>query len=127
MTPQTRLIAIVGGVAFVIAAAVAVWFTMAGSRGDGKGWPAEERAAFMRNCVEQCRMSPGMTEAQYPVCDTACTCAANEGERNFSVAELAAAAQATISGNASPEQTAKMDRLKAAGMNCAAGNPPGKK
>jgi hypothetical protein len=127
MTPQTRLIAIVGGVAFVVAAAVAFWFTMTGPRADGKGWPAEERAAFMRNCVEQCRMSPGMTEAQYPICDTACTCAANEGEKNFTVAELAEAAQAVTSGNASPEQTAKMDRLKAAGMNCAAGNPPDKK
>jgi hypothetical protein len=127
MTPQTRLIAIVGGAAFVVAAAVAFWFTMAANRADGKGWPTEERAAFMRNCVEQCRMTPGMTEARYPVCDTACTCAANEGEKNFTVEELAAAAQATISGNASPEQTAKMNRLKAAGMSCAAGNPPDKK
>jgi hypothetical protein len=125
MTPQTRLIAIVGGVAFVVAAAVAFWFTMAGNRADG--WPASERAAFMRNCVEQCRLSPGMTEARYPVCDTACTCAANEGEKNFTVAELGAAAQATISGNATPEQTAKMERLKAAGMNCAATNPSDKK
>jgi hypothetical protein len=126
MTPRTGLIAalVVGAAALV---AVAVWFAMPGSRSGETGWPPSERAAFMRSCVEQCRKSPGVTEDKYPLCDKACTCSADEGEKIMTTAELGVVAQAISSGNASEEQTAKMDRLKAAGMSCAMGAAPDKK
>ncbi len=123
MTPRTRLaVLLLGGAGVLIA--VAVWFVIARDQPQaGAGWPPSERAAFMRSCVEQCRTSPGVTADKYPLCDTACTCAADEGEKTMSVQELAAAAQAINSRNASPEQTARMDRLKAAGMRCVARAP----
>ena len=118
MTPRTRLIAILlGGSALLIM--IAVWLVMSGDRTDGTSWPPSDRAAFMRSCIEKCRASPGVTEARYPLCDSACACAADEGEKVMSASELASAAQAITSGNASAEQTAKMERLKAAGLTCA--------
>lgn len=126
MSRQTRLIAaLLGGLAIAIVAAA--WFVFAGSHGDGTSWPPGERAAFMRSCVEKCRAAPGVTESHYPLCDSACTCAADEGEKIMTVQELAAAAQAITSGKASAEQTAKMDRLKAAGMRCSRPTNPAKK
>lgn len=126
MSRQTRLIAaLLAGLA--VLALAAIWFVMGRDQQAAIGWPPSERAAFMGNCIEQCRASPGMTESRYPICDSACTCAADEGEKIMTVQELASAAQAIGSGNPSAEQTAKMDRLKAAGMRCATGAAPAKK
>jgi hypothetical protein len=123
MSRQTRFIAaLLGGLA--VLASVAVWFVMVRHHQDGTSWPPSERAAFMRSCVEQCRTAPGVTESRYPLCDSACTCAADEGEKIMTVQELASAAQAISSGNPSAEQAARMDRLKAAGMRCAIGTAP---
>ncbi len=124
MTSQTRLIAMVGGVAVV---AAALWFTMVRDRTDLGGWPPSQRAEFMHSCVEECRKSPGVTEYKYPLCDRACTCGADEGEKIMTVQELGLTAQAIASGSASTEQLAKMDRVKAAGMRCAMGSAPDKK
>ena len=126
MASRTRLLAAGLGSAALLAAAVA-WFTTAGNRNDGTGWPPSERAAFMRNCIEQCRKSPGVTEDKYPLCDRACACGADEGEKIMTASELEEVAQAISRGSASGEQTAKMNRVKAAGMNCAASPPPGGK
>lgn len=126
MAPRTRLIALLLGGTAVVALAAAAWFVIAGDHTAGTAWPPSEREAFMRSCTEQCRTSPGVTQDRYPVCDQACTCAADEGEKTMTVQELAAAAQAITSGNASAEQTVKMDRLKAAGMRCTTGAAPAK-
>ncbi len=104
--------------------AAVAWFVLAADRTDGKGWPPAERAAFMRNCVEQCRAAPGVSEAQYPACQAACACAADEGEKTMTAQDLESAARAIGSGKASAEQTAKLDGLKAAGARCAAGASP---
>lgn len=127
MTPQTRLIAVAGGVAVVAAAAIALWFTMASDRTKLGGWPPSERAEFMRSCVEECRKSPGVTEDKYPLCDRACTCGADEGEKIMTSQELGQTAQAISSGSASAAQLAKMERVKAAGMRCVMGSAPDKK
>ncbi len=126
MSRQTRFIAaFLAGLA--ILALVAVWFVMGRGQPPAAGWPPSERAAFMRSCLEQCRTSPGVTEDRYPLCQSACTCAADEGEKTMTVQELASAAQAISSGKASAEQTAMMDRLKAAGMRCSTGTAPAQK
>jgi|SRR5471030_5744 hypothetical protein len=119
MTPRTRLIAaLLGGAAILIA--VAVWLVMPSDRKDGgTSWPPSERAAFMRSCIEECRKSPGVTEDKYPLCDRACACSADEGEKVMSVQELGLTALSISSGSASAEQTAKMERVKAAGLSCA--------
>ena len=126
MTPRSRLIAaLLGGVALLIA--VAVWLVMPGDRKDETSWPPAERAAFMRSCVEECRKSPGVTEDKYPLCDRACTCGADEGEKIMTVQELGLTAQAIAGGGASAEQIAKMERVKAAGMRCAIDSASDKK
>lgn len=127
MTSPMRSFVIVGGIAFVIAAAISFWLTMERNRMDGPGWPPAERAAFLRSCVEKCRAAPGMTADKYPLCDSACGCAADEGEKTMTLRDMSQAAEAISSGNASPEQTAKMERLKAAGARCAATIPQDKK
>ena len=118
MTQRTRLIAaLLGGAALLIA--VAVWLVLPSDRKDGTSWPPSERAAFMRSCIEECRKSPGVTEDKYPLCDRACACSADEGEKVMSVQELGLTATSISSGSASAEQTAKMERVKAAGLSCA--------
>ena len=123
-----RLLAIAGGGAVVVAAAVAFWLTMsgnmAGTRTGPAEWPPAERAAFMRSCQQECQNSPGVTPEKYPLCERACTCAADEAEKTMNMAQLSDAAQAVGSGKASPEQTALLERLKSAGARCAAGSPP---
>jgi hypothetical protein len=125
MAPRTRLIALLLGGAAILVLAV-LWFAIAAEHKEGTSWSASERADFMRSCVEQCRASAGMTQDRYPLCDSACSCAADEGERTTTVQELAVAVQAITSGKASTEQTAMMDRLKAAGLRCATGTAPAK-
>ncbi|MEI6202922.1 MAG: hypothetical protein WCP68_13310 [Enhydrobacter sp.] len=119
MTPRTSFIAaLLGGAALLIA--ITVWLVLPGDRKDGgASWPPAERAAFMRSCVEECRKSPGVTEDKYPLCDRACACSADEGEKVMSVQELGSTATSIAGGSASPEQIAKMERVKAAGMRCA--------
>lgn len=127
MTPRTGLIAaLLGGVALLVAVA-AWWFVAADHRKDGESWSSSDRADFIRSCVEECRKSPGVTEDKYPLCDRACACGADEGERIMTAKELAAVAQAITSGKATPEQSAKMDSVKAAGMRCIAIPPPAQK
>ena len=127
MTPRTRSIAaLLGGAVLLIA--VTVWLVLPSDRKDGgTSWPPSERAAFMRSCVEECRKSPGVTEDKYPLCDRACTCSADEGEKVMSVQELWSTATSISSGSASVEQTAKMERVKAAGMRCVMQAAPEKK
>jgi hypothetical protein len=126
MTSRTRLIAaLLGGVALL--AVVAIWLLMpAAQTPEEKGWPPSERAGFMSSCIQECRKSPGVTEDKYPLCDQACGCAADEGEKIMTARELETTAAAISGGNASAEQTAKMDRLKAAGAKCAAVTAPAK-
>ena len=126
MSRQTRFIAALLGGLVILALAV-VWFVVAGHHKEGTSWPPSERAAFMRSCLEQCRTSPGVTEDRYPLCQSACSCAADEGEKTMTVEELASAAQAISSGKASAEQTAMVDRLKAAGRRCSTGTAPAQK
>ena len=116
MTPQTRLIAIAGGAAFVVAAAVALWFTMA----DRTVWSPETRADFMRHCTDSCRKAPGVTEDKYPLCDRICTCDVDESEKTMSPRALALAEKAVGDGTATTEQTEKINRIIAAGKRCAA-------
>jgi hypothetical protein len=118
MAPRTRLTALLlGGVAVLVLAAV--WFVMAGDHKDGTSWPPSARKSFIASCVEKCRASPGVTEARYPLCDSACACAADEGEKIMTGDELGAAALAISAGTASAEQTDKMNRIKAVAMACA--------
>ena len=114
---RTRLIsALAAGAALLVA--LGVWLVVTGDSKDGS-WPPSERAGFMRSCIEECRKSPGVTEDKYPLCDQACACSADEGEKVMTVRELGLAAQAISGGNASAEQAAKMERMKAAGLSCA--------
>jgi hypothetical protein len=91
---------------------------------DGTPWP---RAAFIRSCTDACRKAPGMTDDKYPICDTACACAADEAVKIMSYQELVSAEQALGSGAASPEQTAKIKQIQAAGARCTGAAPPPQK
>lgn len=118
MTARTRLIAaLLGGAAIMVLAGV--WFVMVRANDDGTSWPPAQRAAFIRSCVEKCRLAPGVTEDRYPLCDTTCACAADEGEKIMTTRELTSAGLAMANGQVSAEQTAKVERLKAAGQSCA--------
>ncbi len=128
MAPRTRWIAaLLGGVA--VLAIVGIWLTWSGNRQEAASasWPPAVRGAFMRSCIEQCQKSPGVNADKYPLCDQACACAADEGEKIMTNQELDATAQAMSTASASPEQTAKMDRLKAAGARCVAAPAPASK
>ena len=119
MTSQARLIALVlsGG---AIAIMLGVWFITPNDGAAGNGWRPAERAEFVRNCVEECRKAAGVTPEHYPVCDNACGCAIDEGEKIMTAREADAASQATKSNTASAQQKAAMEQMKKAGLRCAA-------
>jgi hypothetical protein len=125
MTRTQLISSLVAGAALLVV--LGVWLVMAGGGKDGGAWPPSERAAFIRSCVEECRKSPGVTADKYPLCDRACACSADEGERIMTAQELGKTATSISNGTASPEQLAKMDRVKAAGMHCVTGAAPDKK
>ncbi len=77
-------------------------------------WPAGERTAFIKSCVDKCRASPGVTPDRYPVCDRACGCAADEGEKTMSVDEMIA-----IYKSGKADQNEKLKRITQAGIACA--------
>jgi hypothetical protein len=116
MSPKVRLIAAVTVGCFVIAFIVA-FFTTIGRPSD-KTWSSTDRRTFIASCVEKCRIAPGVTADRYPLCDSACACAADEGQKLMTGAELGAAAQAISSGTATTEQTAKMSSIQTAAMAC---------
>lgn len=120
MSRQTRLIAAVLGGAAVLALVVA-WLMIGGGHGDKTSWSSSQRKSFMTSCVKECRATPGVTPDRYPICDVACTCAADEGEKIMTADELDTADQAVHAGTASPGQKEKMNRLAEAGRRCVTG------
>lgn len=118
MSRQTRFIAaLLGGLAVLVL--VAVWLMRTDGPNGSTSWPPAARTSFIASCVEKCRAAPGVTEARYPLCDSACACAADESEKIMTGDELGAAALAMNAGTASAEQKDKMNHIKAAGMACA--------
>lgn len=118
MKPQTRLIVLVlAAVAIVLAAGT--WFLLGDDRGSETGWRPAERAGFLNNSVDECRKAPGVTPERYPICDRACTCAADEGEKLLTAREADAAAQAMKSNSATDQQKAALQQMQQAGMRCA--------
>jgi hypothetical protein len=81
-------------------------------------WPESQRASFIENCVKSCRNAPGAAAAAYPLCDQACGCAADEGEKFVTVNELAMIVLAEKVGMASSEQKEKIQKLKDASLSC---------
>jgi hypothetical protein len=125
MSGGTRLLAVVIGAVVVIAAIAGVAIYL--QRGqeapsaDASGrWPAQERTAFIDACVKSCRAAPGVTPARYPLCDQACKCGADEAEKIVTGQELVEVYKAMQSGKPTKEQSDKLERMKAAGVACAA-------
>jgi len=117
MTSQTRTVLLVVA-GLVVLAAVATWLSLRGHQGNA--WPAEAKAAFVKNCVEKCRAAPGMTEDKYAYCDSACTCSADESEKVVSIAELEEIGLAMKTGKTAPSQTETLNRVKGAAAVCTA-------
>ena len=117
MTSRTRLtVAILGGLA--VLAIGAIWFASR-TFTSGTSWPSSARAAFIENCVNECRAAPGVTPAKYPFCDSACTCSADESEKIVSVTDLEEIGLAMKKGTTSDAQIETFNRVKATGMSCA--------
>jgi hypothetical protein len=124
MSGRTRLLAIFGGLALIaLIAGIAITLHReqdAQPSGQPGGWPAQERTAFIDSCVKSCRAAPGVTPAQYPLCDQACKCGADEAEKIVTGQELVEIYKAMQSGKPTKEQNDKLERMKAAGVACAA-------
>jgi hypothetical protein len=124
MSERTRLLAAIFGGLAIIAVIAGVAITATTQRGQDTQlpgrWPAAERTAFIDSCVKSCRASPGVTPARYPLCDQACQCGADEAEKIVTGQELVDIYKALQSGKATNEQNDKLERMKAAGIDCAA-------
>ena len=79
-----------------------------------------ERRAFIDSCVKSCRSSPGVTADRYPLCDQACNCGADEAEKLVRAEELVELYKAMEAKKTSTEQNDKLEKMKAAGVACAA-------
>jgi len=125
MSGRTRLLAAIFGGLAVIALIAGVAITLqrgqdAQPSGQPGQWPAPERAAFVDSCVKSCRAAPGVTPDRYPLCDQACKCGADEAEKIVTGQELLEIYKAMQSGKPTKEQSDKLERMKAAGLACAA-------
>jgi len=124
MTGRTRLLAIFGGsAAIALIAGVAITLQRgqdAPTSGERGRWPAQERTEFVDSCVKSCRAAPGVTPVQYPLCDQACKCGADEAEKIVTGQELVEIYKAMQSGKPTKVQNDKLERMKAAGLACAA-------
>ena len=123
MSGRTRILAAFGGLA-VIALIAGVAITLqrgqdAQPSGEPGRWPAQERTEFIDACVKNCRAAPGVTPSQYPLCDQACKCGADEAEKIVTGQELVEIYTAMQSGKPTKEQNDKLERMKAAGIACA--------
>ena len=85
-------------------------------------WPASQGTAFIDSCVKSCRAAPGVTPERYPLCDQACTCSADEAEKMVTAQELVDLYKGMQSGKPTKEQNEKLEKMKAAGVACAAPN-----
>jgi hypothetical protein len=102
-----------------VVAAATVWFMRTSEdRPDATGWRPSEIAAFLNNCIEQCRGAPGVTPERRPLCDNACKCAADEARKVMTARELDAAAQAVNNNTATEKQKTAMAQLQQAGLRC---------
>ena len=61
-----------------------------------------------------------MTPERYPLCDQACTCSADEAEKMVTAQELVDLYKGMQSGRPTKEQNEKLEKMKAAGVACAA-------
>ena len=122
MSRRTLLLAatVGGAAALVVAIAVVVAIMYRDQSAPLGRWQPEQRTAFIESCVKSCRIQPGVTPAKYPLCDQACTCAADEGEKLLSNQELVELYLAEKSGKSSIGDSAKMQKVKDAGIACAA-------
>jgi hypothetical protein len=120
---RTRLLAIFAvsaAIALVAGIAITLQRGQEAPPSDPSGrWPPQERTAFVDACVQKCRAAPGVTPDRYPLCDQACKCGADEGEKIVSGQELGEIYRAMQSGKATKEQNDKIERMKAAGIACA--------
>ncbi len=114
--PSRQHAAILGGLTIAAVAVAGYLFWMPSS-----GWSTADRTSFIESCNRNCRSAPGVTPDRYPLCDKACTCAADEGEKIASGRELAEIEEAHKAGTASSEQNEKMQRITKAGLACIAG------
>ena len=122
MSGNTRLLAaILGGLAVIalIAGAVFMLRNQSTAPSEPGRWPAADRTAFIDSCVKSCRNSPGVTPDRYPVCDRACKCSADEAEKMVTAPELVELYKSIQGGKATKEQNDKLERMKAAGVDCA--------
>jgi len=123
MSSSTRwLAAILGGAAIVaLIVGAIIWHRGQEPRisEPADGWPEKERAAFIDSCVKSCRAAPGVTPDRYPLCDQACKCGADEGEKIVNGQELVEIYRAMQSGKPTKEQNDKLEKMKAAGVACA--------
>jgi hypothetical protein len=127
MSGSTRwLAAILGGIAVVVlvVGAIILHREQVPQAPEPAGrWPEKERAAFIDSCVKTCRAAPGVTPDRYPLCDQACKCGADEGEKIVSGEELVEIYRALQSGKPTKEQNEKLEKMKAAGIACTAQGP----
>jgi len=128
MSGNTRLLAIIVGAVVAIAAVAGVaTYLLRGQETGPPGplatpgqWPVSERRAFIDSCVKSCRSSPGVTADRYPLCDQACNCGADEAEKLVRAEELVELYKAMEAKKTSTEQNDKLEKMKAAGVACAA-------
>jgi hypothetical protein len=120
-TPIRWIAGIVLGLAIVTLVAVMIVRSQRGQQPSAPGhWPEGERKSFVDACVVNCRKAPGVTADRYSLCDQACTCAADEGEKVVSSDDLVAIYTAQQSGKVTGEQNQKLEQLKSLGLACAA-------
>ncbi len=90
------------------------------TREPSSGWSRAERASFIEGCTKNCRGAPGVGPDRYPLCDKACSCSADEGEKIASGKELAEIEVAHKAGTTTNEQNEKLQRITKAGLACIA-------
>jgi hypothetical protein len=61
-------------------------------------WTKDQRAKFMRECVERCLSTPNLSDRSKATCPTFCACQADEGEKIMTPADFDEAERAWANG-----------------------------
>jgi hypothetical protein len=83
-------------------------------------WPEAQRSSFIDACNKNCRSAPGVTPDRYPLCDKACLCAVEEGEKVLSGEDLTQIYLAQTGGKPTEEQKEKVRKLTRISLACVA-------
>lgn len=76
-------------------------------------WTGDQRARFVRDCVERCQSTPNLSDRGRASCPVTCGCIADAGEKIMTPADFDEAERAAAEGRTTAKRAAMSERALA--------------